>query len=132
MDTFNYQDFFHSIKNRVSQAKINFSRQANREANSLYWFIGKMIIENQKKQGWGKSIVENLSKDLKVSFPDIKFGFSPQNLWHMRQFFLEYKDFPNLQQLVRELSWGANLLILYKIKDLKAREYYLRATTEMG
>lgn len=45
---------------------------------------------------------------------------------------MEYKDYPNLLQLVREIPWGQNLLILTKIKDVKEREYYLRMTGEMG
>jgi predicted nuclease of restriction endonuclease-like (RecB) superfamily len=131
-EVFDYQAFFQSIKNRVSTARINFSRQANREANALYWFIGKAIVDNQKKQGWGKAVVATLSRDLKRYFPDIKFGFSPQNLWYMRQIYLEYKKLPNLQRLIGEIGWGSNLEIMSKVKDLAAREYYLRAVIEMG
>ena len=50
-----------------------------------------MIVENQTQYGWGKSIVENLSTDLKKEFPG-NSGFSVQNLWYMRQFYIEYKD----------------------------------------
>ncbi len=35
----------------------------------------------------------------------------------MRQFYLEYKDQPNLQRLVGEIPWGQNLLIMSKLKD---------------
>ncbi|MGB9498959.1 MAG: DUF1016 N-terminal domain-containing protein [Dissulfuribacterales bacterium] len=35
----------------------------------MYWDIGRMIVEKQKKEGWGKSVVENLSRDLKEVFP---------------------------------------------------------------
>lgn len=131
-DNFNYQDFFQSIKNRVVSTRINFSRHANRETTSLYWFIGKMIVDNQEKQGWGKAVVQSLSQDLKKSFPDINRGFSPQNLWYMRQFYLEYKNDANLQRLVGEIGWGSNLVIMSRIKDIQAREYYLKAVIEMG
>lgn len=129
---FDYQKFFQEIKNKVITSRINFSRQANREANNLYWFIGKTIVENQEKQGWGRGVVENLAKDLKKSFPDVKFGFSPQNLWYMRQFYLEYVNYPNLQRIIGEIGWGANLEIMSKTKDIKARGYYLHAVVEMG
>lgn len=59
-------------------------------------------------------------------------GFSSQNLWYMRQFYLEYREYPNLQQVVGEIPWGQNLLIISRIKDFPAREYYLRMTAEMG
>jgi len=104
----------------------------NKEVVSLYWWLGEHIVLNQNQHGWGKSLVEKLSKDLKAAFPDAKFGFSPQNLWYMRQFYLEYKDKPNLQQLVGEIPWGQNLLIMSKVKDEAERLYYLNATKESG
>jgi len=55
-----------------------------------------------------------------------------QNLWYMRQFYLAYKDEPKLQQAVGEIPWGQNLLILSKLKDTKARQYYIETTKEMG
>jgi len=129
---FDYAAFFQAIKNKVISARINFSRQANREANALYWFIGEMIVMNQEKQGWGNGVVENLSRDLKKNFPDIRFGFSERNLWDMRRFFLEYQPYENLRQLVAEIGWSSNLVIINKIKNIKAREYYLKAAIEMG
>jgi predicted nuclease of restriction endonuclease-like (RecB) superfamily len=68
-------------------------------------------------------------------------GFSAQNLWvNVRQLYQEYKESPNLLQLVREIPWGQNIAIMSKVKnsgareyyDSGAREYYLRATVEMG
>jgi predicted nuclease of restriction endonuclease-like (RecB) superfamily len=70
-----------------------------------------------------------LSQDLKVEFSH-KTGFSPQNLWYMRQFYLEYQGKPNLQQLVGEIPWRQNLLILSKVKDDDVKLYYLKATIE--
>jgi len=50
----------------------------------------------------------------------------------MRQLYQEYKESPNLLQLVREIPWGQNIAIMSKVKDASAREYYLRTTVEMG
>lgn len=50
----------------------------------------------QNKYGWGKSVVKRLSADLKKTFAGT-LGFSSQNLWDMRQLYLEYKDHPILQ-----------------------------------
>lgn len=96
----------------------------------LYWWLGEHIVTQQNTYGWGKSFVEKFSVDLKKQYSDAKFGFSPQNLWYMRRFYLEYKDKPNLQQLVGEIPWGQNLLILSKIKDDNERLYYLSAAKE--
>ena len=54
------------------------------------------------------------------------------HLWYMRQFYLEYKNDENLQQLVGDFPWGQNIVIISKVKDRNARRYYIQATLEMG
>lgn len=80
----------------------------------------------------GKIIRRKIFFGFKKHYSDAKFGFSPQNLWYMRQFYLEYKDKPNLQQLVGEIPWSQNLLILSKIKDDNEKLYYLSAAKEQS
>jgi len=41
----------------------------------LYWNIGNIILKNQEVEGWGSKIIENLSKDLKSEFPELKLIF---------------------------------------------------------
>lgn len=126
-----YADMLRSIKTAVSASQLRAQRTVNRELIGLYWIIGKEIAQRQEQEGWGKSVVEQLSRDLCQEFPGQQ-GFSMQNLWYMRQFFLEYQAEPNLQQLVGEIPWGQNLLIMAKVKDPAARTYYLRMTAEQG
>ncbi len=59
-------------------------------------------------------------------------GYSVQSLWNMRQFYKEYKDFPELLELACHVPWMHNMLIIQKIKDDDARKYYLAATREMA
>lgn len=125
-----YVEFLNHIKSRIRDAQITASRIMNRGLVGLYWSIGKDIVEKQENLGWGKAVVERLSRDLKKDFSST--GYSPQNLWLMRQVYLEYRNDPILQQLVGELPWGQNLTILQKIKHREARIYYLKATKEMG
>ncbi|OOP57757.1 MAG: hypothetical protein AYP45_01535 [Candidatus Brocadia carolinensis] len=54
--------------------------------------------------------------------------FSGRNLWNMRRFYEEYKDKSFLQQLVAEIPWGHNLLIMEKLTGDKEREYYIRSS----
>ena len=129
--TSGYAEFLHSIKSRIQGARIVAARAVSKELISLYWSIGKDIVEKQKQLGWGKSVVEQLSKDLKDEFPGTD-GFSARNLWDMRRFYEEYQIDTNLRQLVAEIPWGHNLLVLNMVKDQKAREYYLKASAEMG
>ena len=126
-----YAEFLDAIKSRIRTARITAARAVNKELITLYWSIGKDIVEKQEQLGWGKSVVEQLSKDLKHEF-DGASGFSTQNLWYMRQFYLEYREHTNLQQLAGEIPWFSNVTILSKVKDDSARAYYLRATAEMG
>lgn len=124
-----YKDFFEQAKLQIQKTQLQAMLATNRKLITLYWWIGEHIVQSQKKYGWGKSVVEHLSKDLKITLGG-KFGFSVQNLWYMRQFYLEYKDKPDLQQLVGEIPWGQNLLIMSRIKDSDARMYYIKATIE--
>lgn len=129
--TSDYSNFLNDIKERILNARINAARIVNRELISLYWTIGKNIIEKQEKFGWGKAVVERLSLDLKKEFPETT-GFSPRNLWDMRRLYDEYHRDEKLRQLVAEIPWGQNLIIINKVKDSDARLYYIRATAELG
>lgn len=116
---------------RVQSGRLNAYRAVNKEQIQLYWDLGRMIVERQRQYGWGKSVVENLSVDLKKVFQDIS-GFSPQNLWYMRQFYLEYQDDRNLQPLVGEISWSKHIVILSKVKNPQERLFYIHKTREAG
>lgn len=119
------------IKERVRDAQYAALKAVNRELVGLYWDIGKTIVERQTGETHGKSVVANLSKDLRSEFPGIK-GFSAQNLWYMRQFYLTYKDNEKLQPMVGEIGWAHNILIFSKCKDDLEREFYVRVTRKYG
>jgi len=126
-----YISFLNEIKSRIISARIKAVRSVNKELIKLYWDIGRSIIERQEKYKWGNAVVEKLANDLKEDFKST-FGFSVQNLWYMRQFYLEYKDDVILQQLVGELPWGHNILIFSQVKNKKEKAYYLKASAAMG
>lgn len=119
------------IKDRVHAAQYEALRAVNRELVALYWDIGRMIVERQGEQKWGKAIVENLAADLQLEFPGL-LGFSAQNLWYMRQLYLEYHGHERLQPLVGEISWAKHLVVMAKCKDPLEREFYLRMTRKFG
>jgi len=127
----NYPALLAEVKARIQSAQYTALRAVNKELVGLYWDIGRLIVERQQREGWGKGVVERLSADLRLAFPGIG-GFSTQNLWYMRQFFQEYSDTPNLQPLVGEIGWAHNLLILSRCKDPLEREFYLRMTRKFG
>jgi predicted nuclease of restriction endonuclease-like (RecB) superfamily len=126
-----YKILLEEIKSKILSARISAARAISKTVTKLYWDIGKAVVDRQIEYGWGKSVVGRLAADLKREF-GVNRGFSVQNLWYMRQFFLEYKTSPILQQLVGELPWGHNLLIISRIKDNNEREYYIRSSLQFG
>jgi predicted nuclease of restriction endonuclease-like (RecB) superfamily len=126
-----YVNFFSEIRQKIRDRQLQALRSVNRELVALYWEIGQLIHQKQQILGWGKSVVETLARDLQREFPG-RNGFSAQNLWLMRQFYSEYVHNPNLQPLVREISWTKNVVIFSRCKDNLEREFYLRATARYG
>jgi predicted nuclease of restriction endonuclease-like (RecB) superfamily len=129
--TTEYAELLKNIKERITAAQYEALKTVNKELIALYWDIGRMIVERQDKESWGKSVVELLSKDLQAEFPGIR-GFSMQNLWYMRQFYLNYRGNQKLQPMVGEISWTKNLVIMSKCKDNLQREFYIRMTRKFG
>jgi len=146
-----YPKLLKEIKSRIQTSRIRASLSANTELIFLYWDIGKLISEKQKKEGWGKSVVERLASDIQKEFPGIK-GFSTSNIWRMRRFYISWnKDSENLAQPAREtkptnlaqsareippvllnLPWFHNVVLTEKIKDSKIRLYYAQKAIENG
>ncbi len=120
-----YQQTLETIAARIEQSRRETLRTVNRALVELYWFIGQVIAERQERAGWGDAVVEQLSSDLRMRFPDMQ-GLEVRNLWRMRQFYLAYRDEPNLSPLVTEISWTNHLLILGHTESATEREFYLR------
>ena len=127
----NYKNFLADIKERIYKAQYEALKQVNKQLIELYWDIGKMIVERQNEYGWGKSIVQNLAKDLQKEFPGIK-GFSIDNFWRMRKFYLRYRANEKLAPLVQVISWSKNIVIMEKCKDNLEREFYIKMTKKFG
>jgi predicted nuclease of restriction endonuclease-like (RecB) superfamily len=126
-----YNNFLKEIKQRIQTAQYEALKSVNKELILLYWDIGSKIINNQKKHGWGKAIVETLAKDLQAEFPGVS-GYSADNLWRMRKFYLNYANKPKLAPLVQEIAWAHNIIIMEKCKGDLSREFYLRIAKKYG
>jgi len=127
----NYPVLLGEIKQRIRAAQYEALKAVNKELIALYWDIGRLIIERQTGETWGKSVVDNLANDLQKEFPGIS-GFSVSNLWRMRLFYAAYADNEKLAPMVREISWTKNILIFEKCKDDLEREFYIRMTRKFG
>jgi len=92
----------------------------------LYRDIGRMIVERQDAEGWGKAMVENLAPDLRAEFPGVG-GFSASTLWRMKVF-LAYQGVEKLAPLVREIGWSHNIVIMERRCYPLEREFSIRVT----
>jgi len=151
-----YANLLTDLKARVRAAQLRAAVSVNRELILLYWDIGKIIVKAQRTEGYGKQVVQRLAVDLQNEFPGIA-GFSPQNVWYMRSFYLAWtkeilklqpsvgESAPNilpqlvgelagsnLPQPVAEIPWGHNLVLLAKLKTPLLRLWYARKVVEHG
>lgn len=127
----NFTTFVKDIKTKILSSQYEALKAVNKELINLYWEIGKNIVEKQELFGWGKSVVQNLSHELQKEFVGMK-GFSVQNLWNMRYFYLEYHENEKLQTLSREIGWSHNIAIFQKTKDELEREFYIKMVIKFG
>ena len=117
---------------------------ANRELIELYWQIGKGIVERQQAEHWGRSVVERLSRDLRSGFPG-STGFSPQNIWYMRSFYLAWAgdgqilqqpagvlDVQEMPQALLQIPWFHNVILIEKLKEPAKRIWYAQKAIEHG
>lgn len=134
---FDYIILLKQVKTRVALAQKKAIYAANDEMLSMYWDIGKILSESQKQIGWGHNALERLANDLKNEYPTVK-GFSVRNCQFMIQFYNEYNQRltntkqavshlaqPDITLPVRQLSWSHNIILMQKIKDIKARHWYM-------
>jgi predicted nuclease of restriction endonuclease-like (RecB) superfamily len=126
-----YKTLLRALKERIRSAQLQALRSVNSELISLYADIGRMIVERQHGDTWGKSVVGNLADDLRKEFPATN-GFSAANLWRMKNFYEVYGADAKLTQLVREIGWSHNITILEKCKTEQEREFYIRSCRKFG
>ena len=126
-----YSEFLANLKRRVQKARLKAALSVNQELILLYWEIGQMILERQRKEGWGAKVIDRLAHDLRKEFPDMK-GFSARNLKYMRSFAEAYPDKKFVQQAAAQIPWFHHCILLDKVKDHAERLWYIQQTTLHG
>ena len=79
-----YPQLLEQLKTQVHQARIRASRVVNTELLTLYWDLGRAILDRQETEGWGTKVIDRLAVDLRAAFPEMR-GLSRSNLKYMRQ-----------------------------------------------
>lgn len=77
------------VKDRIQSAQTRAVLAVNNELVRLYWDIGRIIDERQKREGWGAAVIPRLALELKNELPEIK-GFSERNIDRMIAFHRAY------------------------------------------
>jgi predicted nuclease of restriction endonuclease-like (RecB) superfamily len=126
-----YAEWLTELKMRIHTAQQRTALAVNRDLLSLYWQLGRDLLERQAAGSWGSSVIDQVSTDLRAAFPDMR-GFSPSNLKYMRAFAEAWPDFPNRQQAVGDLPWGHNVVLLTKLKQDDQRLAYAQAALSHG
>lgn len=126
-----YAALFEEIRGRIRAAQVRVTFAVNRELVSLYWQIGREILVRQRDSGWGAKVVDRLAADLRREFPQMR-GLSRTNLLYMRSFAEAWGDDPFVQQLVGQIPWGHNTVLLDKLKDRDERLWYAGQVVQHG
>jgi len=137
-----YSSLLNDIKTRIRQAQVKATLSANAEMITMYWDIGRMIHKRQREEGWGAGVIPRLAKDIQNELSDIK-GFSERNIKFMVQLYKEYESdvaigkqpvsqLENVKQVVSQLPWGHNILLIQKIKNIDVRIWYMEQTIQNG
>ncbi|MBO7380948.1 MAG: DUF1016 family protein [Neisseriaceae bacterium] len=126
-----YDGFITEIIADIKQQKIRTFLNANADMVCLYWRIGQRVLKKQNSHGWGAKVIDRISADLKEQFPNMN-GFSPRNIKYMRKFAETYPDFEFVQQVVAQIPWRSNIVLMEKLHNHESRYWYAQKTIEYG
>ena len=125
-----YPVLLEQLKQQVRATRAKVVREVNTELLGLHWSIGHELAERRAQEGWGTKVLDRLAADLQRRFPGTR-GFSPRNLKYMRSFALAWPEGDATgQQPVARLPWGHVTVLLDKLHDQAARDWYAAAAAE--
>jgi len=143
LNTKEYREFIKELKNRIQSAQLKAAVSVNQTMLQLYWDLAERIITRQQASAWGDGILGQISHDLQSEFPDMK-GFSLRNLQYMRQWYQFWSETNSIvqqaaaqldnalyvQQLVSQIPWWHNVIIISKVKEQDEALFYVQQTIQ--
>ena len=137
-----YRAVFGDVSKIIDAARESAARSVNAATTAAYWLTGRRIVEFEQSGGeraeYGAALIERLAEDLTARFGR---GFSLQNIYNMRLFYLSYRPDRILQTPSGEsdppsvelgfddllsafpLPWSAYVPLL-SVRNESARQFY--------
>ena len=126
MNTPEYISIVENIKHEITAAQYRAAVHVNADLLLLYHSIGCIINDHKS---WGNKFIDNLATDIKMSFPESK-GYSVRNLKYMAKFAEAYPDREFVQQVVAQIPWGHNIILMDKVSNPDERVWYIQKAIE--
>ena len=128
IDKVEYQKWLQTLCDEIDRQRLKAVMQLNASTLQHYWWLGNDILKKQDAQGWGAKVIDMLSADLMARYGSDS-GYSIRNLKYMRQFAVEYPDFPFVQVPLAQITWYHHISMFPKVKDNLCHEMaYLSCT----
>ena len=137
-----YRAVFGDVSKIIDAARESAVRSVNAAMTAAYWLIGRRIVEfeqsGEERAEYGAALIERLAEDLTARFGR---GFSLQNIYNMRLFYLSYQpdrilqtlsgkfDSPSIEMGFDDLlsafplPWSAYVRLL-SVRNESARDFY--------
>lgn len=124
----NFKQIINVIKSDIKESQLKTAIQVNNNLIGLYFRLGKILYDNYK---YGNKFIDEVARELKLEYPNTT-GYSVRNLKYMKKFYTEYKDDKVMQQLVAQVPWGHNIVLMDKVKNKEIRKIYLQGIIKNG
>lgn len=89
IDRKDFEALIHAIGFEIENAQVKLIVAANAQMLFHYWKLGNFILFHQKRLGWGGKVISQISKAIKMNYPEKK-GYSARSLTYMCQFARTY------------------------------------------
>ena len=108
-----YRAIYGDVSRIIDAARESAARSVNAAMTAAYWLIGRRIVEfeqsGEERAEYGAALIDKLAADLTGQFGR---GFSLQNIYNMRLFYLSHPPDRILQTLSGKLPRRPQLPIL--------------------
>ena len=110
-----YIEWLKELKARYRGSQAKAAVRANTAVLEFYWSLGRDIVQRKAESKWGSGFFNQLSLDMRATFPDEK-GFSVTNLKYMKRWYVfYYEQVVNRQQTADEISHQVGGEIIHQL-----------------